>query len=160
MLEMTEDRYALEDIATDNNIDAGLFIPFTIARLLGLAEDAREVVLSVTLVDVEEMGVSGRHLRLRWSAQSASTAVEALQEHTVTEFAACGVACVVTPLYARLKVLRVAQVGDRFDYWLGDEEGEMGLEVSGTKTGTFLTCMRRRPANCVRIPSVWTATSA
>ncbi len=46
-------------------------------------------------------------------------------------------ACIVIPLYTRKKVLRVAQVGDSFDYWVGDEEAELALEVSGTLEGNL-----------------------
>ena len=50
----------------------------------------------------------------------------------VTEWAASGIACVLVPLYARMRVLQVAQAGDSFDYWIGDNEREYALEVSGT----------------------------
>jgi len=38
----------------------------------------------------------------------------------------------LVPLYARLRVLSTAQEGDRFDYWVGNDERQWGLEVSGT----------------------------
>lgn len=34
-----------------------------------------------------------------------------------------------------LRVLQVTQAGDKFDYWIGDEEREYALEVSGTIEG-------------------------
>ena len=56
-------------------------------------------------------------------------------EHTVTEWAALGVACVVVALYSGLKIQAVAAQGDRFDYWLSDGRKDYGLEVSGTLAG-------------------------
>ena len=58
--------------------------------------------------------------------------IHRLQRHIITEWAACGLACVVVPLYTNWKVLQVTQVGDSFDYWVGNEQYEFGLEISGT----------------------------
>ena len=70
-----------------------------------------------------------------------------LRKEVVTEFAAYGIACVLIPLYAHLRVLRVALVGDRFDYWVGNGEEELGLEVSGTMTANleWLRGLRSKP---------------
>jgi hypothetical protein len=57
-----------------------------------------------------------------------------VQERTVTEWAACGVACAVLSEYTNLHVGAVAQEGDRFDYWVVEGEAEFGLEISGTMT--------------------------
>jgi len=46
-----------------------------------------------------------------------------------------GIACVLVPLYTSLRILQVTQAGDGFDYWVGDEEQEYALEVSGTVEG-------------------------
>lgn len=108
-----------------------MFIPFIIVRLSG-TEAITEATLSVRLRDVEEEGEREQTLRLRWLPTSVPTERAPLQEREVTEFAACGVACVLVPLYAHLRIRQAAQVGDRFDYWVGDGEEEFGLEVSGT----------------------------
>jgi hypothetical protein len=55
-----------------------------------------------------------------------------VQSKVVTEFAACGIACVLVPLYARWRLLFTAPEGDKFDYWVGNDERQWGLEVSGT----------------------------
>ncbi len=55
-----------------------------------------------------------------------------MQGKVVTEWAACGIACIVVPFYTGLQVLSVAAEGDRFDYWIGDADQEFGLEVNGT----------------------------
>ena len=52
----------------------------------------------------------------------------------MTEWAACGVACAIMSLYAKLRLRSVAADGDRFDYWVGDGQHEYALEVSGTIT--------------------------
>jgi hypothetical protein len=56
-------------------------------------------------------------------------------ERVITEWAACGVACVVMALYTGLTVRAVAAEGDRFDYWVDDGQYDYGLEVSGTLGG-------------------------
>jgi hypothetical protein len=55
-------------------------------------------------------------------------------EQTVTEWAALGVACILVSLYAGLRMQAVTGQGDRFDYWVDDDQAEYGLEVSGTLT--------------------------
>jgi hypothetical protein len=55
-----------------------------------------------------------------------------VQDNTVTEWAAIGVACVIVWLCAGLRIRTVAAPGDRFDFWGTDGEQQFGLEVSGT----------------------------
>lgn len=71
-------------------------------------------------------------LHLTWNAKSEQGSVPPIQEHVITEWAACGLARVVVPLYTNWQVLQVTQVGDKFDYWVGNDEYEFGLEISGT----------------------------
>jgi len=42
-----------------------------------------------------------------------------------------GVACALIPSLLGKRVLSVAVEGERFDYRIGNEAGELGLEVSG-----------------------------
>ncbi len=126
------DKYILEHIIADNPIQAELFLPFTINRLQQSMSTNQEVVLLVRLRDVGQIGESHQKLRLSWSANSMIEAKIPLQERVVTEWAAVGIACVLVPLYAGLRVLQVTQAGDGFDYWVGDDEREYALEVSGT----------------------------
>ena len=50
----------------------------------------------------------------------------------MTEWGALGVACALLPALLELRVLSVAIEGERFDYRVGNERGEWGLEISGT----------------------------
>lgn len=127
------DEYQLEDIALDHRIGAGVFVPFVIARLQG-EEHATEVVLTVTLRDVDNPGDRQERLRLFWASSSAPSQPLGVQERTVTEWAALGLACVTLARYTAARVSQVAGDGDRFDYWVSDDEREYGLEVSGTMT--------------------------
>ncbi len=129
------DEYALESIADDNEIGAGIFLPFTIVRLQGDASTALEVVLSVLLRNIGELSEQRRSLRLRWAEESIPEAPLPVQQDVITEWAACGVACVLVPLYTGMRIVQVAQEGDRFDYWVSDGEEEYALEVSGTLSG-------------------------
>ena len=132
-MELTSDEYRLEDIARDHAIDAAVFVPFAIVRLCGETA-ATEATLQVQLRDVGDTGESRRAVRLVWSADGVPKHPLAVQDRTVTEWAACGVACAIMSLYAKLRLRSVAADGDRFDYWVGDGQHEYALEVSGTIT--------------------------
>lgn len=131
------DEYVLEHITADNAIRTDLFLPFTIARLQQVVTDNQEAILSVQLSGIRGMSDSYRQLHLSWSTSSVLEKGMPLQEHVVTEWAAVGIACVLASLYAGLRVLQVTQFGDRFDYWIGDDELEYALEVSGTVEGSL-----------------------
>lgn len=59
------------------------------------------------------------------------------QAPVLTEFAALGLACILTHLRAKLEITEVTRRGERVDYWLGDKE--FVLEVSGTHGGSLET---------------------
>lgn len=120
------DEYRLENIARDHRIGAGIFVPFTIARLRD-GTDATEAILNVRLRNVGDSDETERRLRLSWSADSALAQPLGVQERTVTEWAAYGAACALVALYTSLRVREVAGDGDRFDYWVDDGEREYGL---------------------------------
>jgi hypothetical protein len=153
-MEAAVDEYRLEDIARDHPIGAGVFIPFAISRLAG-GSDATEATLAVRLRDIDGPGETRRMLRLFWSAGSVLAEPAAMQDRTVTEWAACGVACAIVHLYARVTVRQVAAFGDRFDYWVDDGDREYGLEVSGTMTedldGRHRTKVRQLQENPYRV---------
>ncbi len=139
----TLDEYQLEDIARDHRIGAGVFVPFVIARLQA-ESGASEATLTVRLRDVGGAGEQQRQLRLFWEASSAQKQPLGVQERTVTEWAAYGIACVVLARYSQIQVSQVAGDGDRFDYWVSDGEREYGLEVSGTTTDEVETRHRAK----------------
>jgi hypothetical protein len=124
------DESQLEESLADHHIGAGIFMPFVIIRLR--EEAANQSTLSVVLRNVDNVEERQRTIRLVWNTSSVPTLPAGVQEHTITEWAACGVACAILSLYTGLRVRSVAEVGDRFDYWVGDGEYEYGLEVSGT----------------------------
>jgi hypothetical protein len=125
------DTFTLEDIVMLNAIDTRLFLPFVIYRLHPLVVEG-EANLDLTLLNVLEIPVVTRQLQLVWQPESEELLVPPVQEHVITEWAACGIACIVVPLYTDFQVLQVTQSGDGFDYWVGNETQELGLEVSGT----------------------------
>jgi hypothetical protein len=129
-MSLASEPFALEEIVTRNAIDARWFLPFTIHRLVPQSAN-RSAVLALSLLDILDKP-QGVRLQLTWLPESATLNIPPVQEHIITEWAACGVACAVIPLYTGLQVLQVAQSGDGFDYWIGDEDQEYGLEVSGT----------------------------
>jgi hypothetical protein len=132
------DEYRLEDIACRHRINAAMFVPFVIQRLRGKTE-GREATLAVSLRDIGEPGERQHLLRIAWSPGSVPTLPPGVSEHTVTEWAALGVACIVVSLYAELQIRAVTRQGDRFDFWVDDGEQEYGLEVSGTMTADVET---------------------
>lgn len=129
------DEYVLEHITTDNDIQAALFIPFVVTRLQQ-ATTSQKATLTVQLKNIDEVDKS-RELLVAWSTDGIVGEGIPLQEHVITEWAAVGIACILVPLYTDLRILQVAQAGDRFDYWVGNDEQEYALEISGTFEGNL-----------------------
>jgi hypothetical protein len=125
------DEYTLEDIAHAHKINAGVYIPFVIARLTKSIQQ-REALLNVTLRNVADAHEAQRVMRLRWSTASIPALPLAISERTQTEWATCGVACAVLTRYTSLYINRMASDGDRFDFWVREGKTAYGLEVSGT----------------------------
>ena len=141
MVESAHETYRLEDIDRTHRVGAALFIPFTILRLQG-ATETTEVTLTVALRNSGDTSETHHTLHLSWSPESVPTQSLGVPERVITEWAACGIACVMVALYAGLTVREVAADGDRFDYWVDDGQYEYGLEVSGTM-GTDLDARHR-----------------
>ncbi|GDX41386.1 hypothetical protein LBMAG21_16780 [Armatimonadota bacterium] len=114
-------------------IDASVFAPFAIQRLKagGNADNAELLVILGSDKAQEERFL---RVRIRWNPDSAFRLLVAVQGRVVTEWAALGVACALIPEILGMRVLSVALDGERYDYRIGNEEGECGLEVSGTLT--------------------------
>jgi hypothetical protein len=120
-------------LARDHSSNASVFVPFVVERLRSSA-DATAAELRVTLRDIGQSGESERRLRLIWSPEDLPVLPLGVLEHTITEWAACGVAFAALLLYTGLRVRGVATEGDRFDYWIDDGETMFGMEASGTMT--------------------------
>ena len=121
----------VEEVAGRQRIGAAVFTPFVIARL-GEGTGAAEATLAVTLRGLSQGLETQTRLRLRWEPESAATQPLGVQGKVITEWAACGIACMMVALYTGCLVSSVADEGDRFDYWVSDGEQGFGLEVSGT----------------------------
>lgn len=130
---MTENLINLEDAMAQNEIDSYWFLPFTIHRLKPLASN-RVVAVELMLQNIAHENLVVRQLYFTWSLSSEARSVPPVQEHIITEWAACGLACAIVPLVTQFRILHVTQVGDSFDYWIGNEQREFGLEISGTLT--------------------------
>jgi hypothetical protein len=130
-VESAHDTYRLEAIDWTHQVGAALFVPCMIRRL-GRETGATETTLTVELRNIGDGSQKQRTLHLLWSPDSMPTSSLGVPERVITEWAACGVACVVVALYAGLTIRAVAANGDRFDYWVDDGAYEYGLEVSGT----------------------------
>jgi len=121
----------LEELLAQAAIDASLFLPFTIFRLRPYASN-HQVALTVALYETGSETPQTYPLQLTWHPGSDTLVMPPIQAHSITEWAACGLALALVPLYIPYRVLEVAQSGERFDYWLGEAVREVGLEVSGT----------------------------
>jgi hypothetical protein len=126
-----DDECRLEEAIQSHRIGAQIFTPFAVERLRG-ENERNHTVLAVNMRDLDVTGDRQRNLRLSWSIDSIPVQPLAIQERTITEWAACGVACAVVSVYTKLNIRSVAAEGDSFDYWIGNNEYELGLEVSGT----------------------------
>jgi hypothetical protein len=140
-VDYAHETYHLEAIDQTHRVGAALFIPFTILRLRGDTEET-EATLTVELRNIGDISETQRILHLSWLPESVPTQPLGVPERVITEWAACGVACVVVACYVGLTVREVAADGDRFDYWVDNGTYEYGLEVSGT-TGEDLETRHR-----------------
>lgn len=105
MAEIVTHEYRLEDIARDHAINAAVFVPFAILRLRGDRE-ATDATFEVMIHDVREAGDKRGQLRLKWSAESAPAQPPAVHDRSVTEWAACGVACAIVSVFGGLRTER------------------------------------------------------
>jgi hypothetical protein len=117
-------------------VDARIFLPFVV-HALREDDHALAARLSVRVIG-RDLVERFHELQVTWTATDVPALPPAVQSRIVTEWAALGIACVVLhALSDGLRLTGVAAEGDRFDYWVGDEEWEWGLEVSGTADGSL-----------------------
>lgn len=128
----------LETLMEQAAIDVSLFLPFTIFRLRPYAVD-RQITLAVSLRRADDEVIQTHELKLTWHPTSDTLVIPPVQQHTITEWVACGIALAIVQIYLPYQVLEVAQISDRFDYWLGETVREVGLEISGTVHGNLAT---------------------
>ena len=121
---------SLEENLALHDCGAELFTWFAIERL-SAGSGATSAELSVSLMDADGQQQS-RSVELRWNAASSAAKPLIVQPKVQTELGALGVACALIPTLLGRRVLSVAGEGERFDYRIGNETGECGLEVSGT----------------------------
>ncbi|MBW3538950.1 MAG: hypothetical protein KY476_01645 [Planctomycetes bacterium] len=147
------DTYDLQRLPSDQpDIDAAVFEPLIVHRLRVNPDDTA-ANLTITFRGVSAgADTAERQLRLQWPADAYSARPPAISDWSITEWAACGVACIVIHLYLALRITQVARAGDRFDYWASDGRREYGLEVTGTTTAdlearheTKVRQLRRNP---------------
>ncbi|MBB6051425.1 hypothetical protein [Armatimonas rosea] len=120
-----------EALATQE-IEALVFLPFAIRCLQASNVEANQAQLSVRILQRDGIKLT-KTLRVQWSQEHIPTLPPAVQSHIITEWGALGVACAVLHgLGDGLRLTSVAHEGDRFDYWVGNDEQEWGLEISGT----------------------------
>jgi hypothetical protein len=124
--------FDLEELDARHVAGAGLFSPFVVARL---QEDANQ---TDAFLRVNLIGIPGhaddewKILRIGWSLKLSTIPVDLIRTRSVTEWAACGVACAVLDSFCGVKLCELTRDGDRFDYWVTDGRLRFGLEVSGT----------------------------
>ena len=110
--------------------DAGeLFIIPTIRRCSEFSnEDEEACSFSLCKIigrkDMTEMNIS-------WSGMGLVPPKSASEERSTTEQAALGIAHIIFPRIINKRILERTQIGDGADYWIGKEESEGLLEVSG-----------------------------
>jgi hypothetical protein len=143
--------FRLEAIGELHAIATKVFLPFAVTRLRKRSEDT-DAVLTVELRDIENGTREKRQLRLFWERDSISDLPVAVQDQTVTEWAALGVACAVIWHFARLRLHATAALGDRMDYWVLRETQEFALEISGTRTADLESLHREKTQQLLANP--------
>lgn len=134
----------LENLFAQTKVYATHLLEYSIYCLRDHAV-GRQVTLDVRLYKENEKEPLYHSLKLVWF-ETSDTLKEPLSIHlkSITEWAACGLAIAVAPLYLPYGVLELAQIGESFDYWLGDTEGIYGLEVSGMMGGSLARRTRKK----------------
>ena len=145
------DEFPLEQIGRLHGIAAGLFVPFVIHRLKGMAPD-RVCELEVELFGIGGVSYAIRRLRISWEGESVLALPPGVQENVITEWAALGIAAAVVWHYAELRIVTVADIGDCFDYWVTDGTRKAGLEVSGTISADLRTLRRDKARQLLANP--------
>ncbi|MEM7133963.1 MAG: hypothetical protein AAF702_47150 [Chloroflexota bacterium] len=143
--------HELEGLLTQSAIDASLFLPFTVFRLRPYSIN-QKVTLAVSLYELNAKVPKTYNLELFWNRLSDTLTTPPIQAHTVTEWAACGIALALVPIFTPYRVLEVAQVGERFDYWLGHDVRDVGLEISGTIDGDLSSRTKIKQRQLMRNP--------
>ena len=141
---MVDEHYLLNDIRSDHpKVSVDLLIPFVRYRLATQA-NTDGATLQVTLQPFDKRTIRTSTLRLSWDAQTADMPHPPVQRYVVTEWAAYGIACVVLAVYTPFRLARIAEVGDRFDYWIANGSVLYGLEVSGLLQGNIAARHREK----------------
>lgn len=144
-----DDSISLIDLASWHPlVDVHLFIPFVHYRLQELA-DNNTAVLSVTF---ENLPLKTGQLRISWDDDTPKLRYPPIQASVVTEWAACGIAAAVLPLYTNFRLARVTVRGEKFDYWVTDGENLRGLEVSGMLQGDIMARKRAKQKQLLANP--------
>jgi hypothetical protein len=125
------DSFRLESIGELHAVATEMFIPFAVVRLQRFPKDT-ETELTVEMRGIRPGVSEKRRLWLTWDSESVPPLPLAIQDNSITEWAALGVASAIIWHYARLRLHAVAVQGDRFGYWTMQGDREFGLEVSGT----------------------------
>lgn len=115
-------------------IKATFFEPFAVAALGSVSRAGTQTTdFMVTLENIGRNGIRTERLRIQWQGDTSPGTKSPMQPRDMTELAACGIACAILWHYTGLRVLAAAEYGQGFDYWVGDETEEQGLEISGTQ---------------------------
>jgi hypothetical protein len=141
----------LEALLAQSALDASLFLPFTLFRLRPYAIN-QQVTLAVSLYEATGETPQTHELQLSWVSTSDRLITPPMPQNGLTEWAACGIALALVPVYTPYCVLEVAQMGERFDYWLGHQIRAVGLEISGTIEGDLATRTKLKQQQLRRNP--------
>lgn len=145
----------LVEAIAQNDIDTRWFIPFVLYRLQASRLENQQVDLELSLINIGDTANESRLLRLTWLETDATLGIPLVQDRVITEWAACGIACILIPRYTDYRVTQVTQVGDGFDYWVGDDVQDFALEVSGTLKGNIRQRHRTKVKQLIESRGQW-----
>lgn len=133
----------------EQHVDATIFLPAVISRLQS-QPDATFAEINVSLEGLETD--TDHSVRIEWEESEIPQTKPAISETTLTEFAACGIACVLLTCFTGFRLSHVSRRGDRFDYWLRNGDCELGLEISGTLTQSLSERHREKVSQLLENP--------
>jgi hypothetical protein len=145
----------LEEALQPHLVNAPAFMPFVIGALGNpQAVGTQTTEFTVTLENMGQNGVTMERLRLQWQGGTITAPRPPTHSRGMAELAACGIACALLWHYTGLRVLAAAEFGQGFDYWIGTDTEQQGLEISGTQTDDESELRDRHREKCHQLFSV------
>lgn len=111
--------------------DAGELLVIPVIKRCSEFRNKNEEGYSFSLCKIIDKDDDITEMNISWNGIGPVAPESALEDKNITELAALGIAHIIFPEIINKRILGRTQFGDRADYWVGEEDKESLLEVSG-----------------------------